>query len=66
MITKADSVFRLSLIHIFAMSKDNVKLSGNGAATVLKRMWDSSSVEGVITVTAENGGCCIEDFYRCV
>lgn len=45
-----------------AMSKDNVKLSGNGAATVLKRMWDnSSSVEGVITVTAENGGCCIEN-----
>lgn len=46
-----------------AMNKDNVKLSGNGAATVLKRMWDSSVSEGVITVTAANGGCCIESFW---
>ena len=45
-----------------AMNKDNVKLSGNGAATVLKRMWNSSVSEGVITVTAANGGCCIESF----
>lgn len=33
-----------------AMNKDNVTLSGNGSSTVLKRMWDSSSSEGVITV----------------
>lgn len=38
-----------------AMNKDNVKLSGNGAATVLKRMWNSSaSIEGIITTTGQN------------
>ena len=38
-----------------AMNKDNVKLSGNGAATVLKRMWNSSaSSEGIITTTGQN------------
>ena len=46
---------------IIAMNKDNVKLSGNGAATILKRMWDSSSEEGVINITAINGQCCIEN-----
>ena len=46
-----------------AMNKDNVKLSGNGSATVLKRMWDSSETEGIITVTATNGGCCIENLF---
>lgn len=45
------------------MNKDNVKLSGNGSATVLKRMWDSSETEGIITVTATNGGCCIENLF---
>ena len=44
-----------------AMNKDNVKLSGNGTATILKRMWDSSVSEGVITVTAANGGCYVEN-----
>lgn len=44
-----------------AMNKDDVKLSGNGNATVLKRMWNSSTNAGVITVTATNGGCCIEN-----
>ena len=43
-----------------AMNKDNVTLSGNGSSTVLKRMWNSTSEEGVITVTATNGGCEIE------
>ena len=46
-----------------AMDKDNVKLSGNGNATVLKRMWDSSTQEGVITITATNGGCCVENIF---
>ena len=46
-----------------AINKDNVKLSGNGAATALKRMWNSINTEGVITVTAANGGCCIESFW---
>lgn len=44
-----------------AMNKDNTKLSGNGAATILKRMWNSSTVEGVITINATNGGCCVEN-----
>lgn len=44
-----------------AMNKDNVKLSGNGAATVLKRMWDSIPIEGVISINATNGGCCIKN-----
>ena len=45
-----------------AMNKDNVKLSGNGTATILKRMWDSSvTAKSVIAVTATNGGCCIEN-----
>lgn len=46
-----------------AMNKDNVKLSGNGNATVLKRMWSSSVEEGIITITAINGGCCVKNFY---
>ena len=46
-----------------AMNKDNVKLSGNGNATVLRRMWDSSTGEGVITITATNGGCCVENIF---
>ena len=44
-----------------AMNKDNTKLSGNGAATILKRMWNSSSKEGVITINAANGRCCVEN-----
>lgn len=43
-----------------AVNKDNVTLSGNGAATVLKRMWNSSSDEGVITVVASSG-CCVKE-----
>ena len=45
------------------MNKDNVKLSGNGNATVLKRIWNSSTDEGVITITAVNGGCCVENIF---
>lgn len=44
-----------------AMNKDNTKLSGNGAATILKRMLDGSPEEGVITINAANGGCCVEN-----
>lgn len=44
-----------------AMNKDNVKLSGNGAATILKRMWGSLGTQGVITISAPNGGCCVEN-----
>lgn len=40
------------------MSKANVKLSGNGAATVLKRMWrNSSATQGIVIVTGDS--CCI-------
>lgn len=47
-----------------AMDKDNVKLSGNGNATVLKRMWNNSVYyEGVITITTINGGCRIENLF---
>ena len=42
-----------------AINKDNVKLSGNGAATILKRMYDGSISEGLISITAVNGGCFI-------
>ncbi len=44
-----------------AVNKDNVTLSGNGSATILKRMWNSSSAEGVITITASNGNCTIKN-----
>ena len=42
-----------------SVNKNNVKISGNGATTILKRMWDSSSKEGVITSTGGQEGCCI-------
>ena len=42
-----------------AMNKDNVTLSGNGNSTILKRMWNSGSSEGIVTVRATNGGCCV-------
>jgi len=42
------------------ISKNNVSLRGNGNATVLKRMWNSSSPEGVITLTSATG-CRVEN-----
>lgn len=42
------------------VNKDNVSIRGNGNATVLKRMWDSSSSEGVITLTSVQG-CRVEN-----
>ena len=37
------------------VTKDNVSIRGNGNATVLKRMFDSSVDEGVITLTSRSG-----------
>ena len=42
-----------------AINKNNVMLSGNGNSTILKRMWNSNNLEGIVTVTATNGGCCV-------
>lgn len=41
--------------------KDNIKISGNGATTILKRMWENknNTLEGVITVI--NNQCNIEN-----
>ena len=43
------------------VNKSNVKLRGNGNATVLKRMWKATSASGVIYVKSSN--CCVEGFY---
>lgn len=40
-----------------ALDKANSTLRGNGAATVLKRMWDSSTAEGIVNVLGV--GCVI-------
>ena len=37
------------------VNKDNVSIIGNGNATILKRMFNSTSAEGVITLTSKNG-----------
>ena len=44
-----------------AVNKPSVKLRSNGNATVLKRMWNGTSPNGVIQVSGSN--CCIEGFY---
>ena len=45
------------------IKKSNVMLSGNGTATILKRMWDSDTAnEGVIHVSAYADYCGIENF----
>lgn len=41
------------------MNKVNIKLSGNGNSTILKRMWNSLVAEGVITII--HGGCFVEN-----
>ena len=43
-----------------SINKPNTTISGNGSSTILKRMWDSSTYEGVINITATNGGCIVE------
>ena len=42
------------------VTKDNVSIRGNGNATILKRMFNSSIAEGVITLTGRSG-CKIAD-----
>jgi parallel beta-helix repeat protein len=42
------------------VNKNNVSIRGNGNATVLKRMWNSSFSEGIITLTSVQG-CRIEN-----
>jgi parallel beta-helix repeat protein len=37
------------------VTKDNVSIRGNGNATILKRMFNSTSAEGVITLTIRSG-----------
>jgi parallel beta-helix repeat protein len=37
------------------VTKDNVSIRGNGNATILKRMFNSSAAEGVITLTGRSG-----------
>ena len=46
-----------------SVNKSNVTLSGNGNATILKRMWSSTVNEGVITVETGLSYCKIKDFY---
>ena len=45
-----------------AINKNNVSLTGNGSATILKRMWGSTSNQGVIDLTASTGQCSISNF----
>ncbi len=42
------------------LNKNNVTISGNGNSTILKRMYNSGSTEGVITLTSANY-CKIKD-----
>lgn len=42
------------------VNKNNVSIKGNGSATVLKRMYNSGSAEGVITLTGVEG-CRVEN-----
>ena len=42
------------------LNKNNVTISGNGNSTILKRMYNSGSAEGVITLTSANY-CKIKD-----
>lgn len=43
------------------LDRVNSTLRGNGVATVLKRMWNSSTKEGIVNVTADN--CAVCDLY---
>ena len=36
------------------VTKDNVSIRGNGNATILKRMWDSSVAEGVVSIVSNS------------
>ena len=43
------------------VNKSGATLRGNGTTTILQRNWVSSVDEGVITITAENGGVTVQD-----
>ena len=43
------------------VNKINVTLRGNGTATILQRNWDSSTREGVINITAMDGGVTVQN-----
>ena len=43
------------------IDKNNATLRGNGTATILQRNWNSVAEEGVITITAANGGVTIQN-----
>ena len=43
------------------IDKIGVTLRGNGTATILQRNWNSSTVEGVITITAMDGGVTVQN-----
>ena len=45
------------------LNKNNTKISGNGKSTKFVRGWDSSSEEGIINISAVDGGCTIENIY---
>ena len=40
---------------ISIIEKDNIRISGSGKSTQLKRMWDSDTVQGVFTLTGATG-----------
>ena len=44
-----------------SVNKANTTLSGNGSATVLKRMWSSVAPEGVINVEGSGSNCIIKN-----
>lgn len=37
-----------------AVNKPNVKISGNGSSTILNRMWNSATNEGIVSVTSDH------------
>ena len=43
------------------VDKNGTTLRGNGTATILQRNWDSSVEEGVIGITAANGGVTVQN-----
>lgn len=45
------------------LNKDKVSISGSGKSTKLLRLFDSSSKEGVITLSSTNGGCSVSSLY---
>lgn len=45
-----------------SLNKNNVKLSGNGNSTILKRMWDSSSKEGIVSILYRKNNCYLTNF----